>query len=245
MAPPMTMTPGLNMFTRAEMVSPATRADFWMRVMARGSPAWAARVISSRVSAPFFASGARELRVPSLIACFGIPDQGPAAGHRFQAADLAAAALGIGVGNPDVADVAGRAVGTAVDPALGQQAGSDSRTDLAVDEVREGFATPGALAKGKQVDVVIHPHRCVEAVLEGRADIESVPPRHDRRRHRLPRGEVNRAGKAHHHAPDGHLVILLQHVVNEGHHRVNGLLRALGDIPGAVRVFQDVAVEGS
>ncbi|CAH0327484.1 hypothetical protein SRABI128_06151 [Microbacterium sp. Bi128] len=151
----------------------------------------------------------------------------------------------MGVGNPDMADVAGRAVGAAVDPALGQQAGTDAGTDLAIDEVREGFATPGALTKGKQVDVVIHPHRCVKAVLEGCADIESIPPGHDRRCHRLSRGEVNRAGEAHHHTPDGHLVILFQHVVNERHHGVNGLLGALGDIPGAVRVCQDVAVQGS
>ena len=74
--------------------------------------------------------------------------------------------------------------------------------------------TAGALAERKQVDVVIHPRGCVEALLEGATHVESVPPGHDRRGDRAAAGEVDRARDAHRDAPDRHVGVMRQDVVD-------------------------------
>jgi hypothetical protein len=73
-----------------------------------------------------------------------------------------------------VADVAGGALGAAVDPAVGDQAGADPGTDLDHDHVLHAAACPGAeFTQSHDVHVVVDPHRHPVPGGEPAADVAS------------------------------------------------------------------------
>ena len=91
-------------------------------------------------------------------------------------------------------DVAGRALRAAVDPAVDHDPGADPRADLDEDEVVDAApAAGGQLAERHHVDVVVHPDGDA-AVGEALPHGVAVPTRHDRRRDRPARLELDRAG---------------------------------------------------
>ena len=121
-----------------------------------------------------------------------------AAGQRLEAADVAAAADDRRiVGDLDVADVAGAALGAAVEPAAGDDPGPDARPDLHDDDVVVAGRDAGSpLPEGEDVDVVVDPDGRAVAGGEPLPDRVAVPARHDRRRDRPAGRELDRARDA-------------------------------------------------
>src|SRR5690606_15716073 len=104
-----------------------------------------------------------------------------AAGDRLQAAGVAAAARDVvGAGHPDVPDVAGGALGPAVQPPAGDDAAADAGADLDEEQVLRGGAAVPELAQRQGVDVVVDQDVEVVAVGEVAGDGVLVPARHDR-----------------------------------------------------------------
>src|SRR4029079_16983292 len=91
-----------------------------------------------------------------------------AAGQRLEAADVAAATDDTGVvADLDVAHVAGAPLGTAMEPAVGDDPGADPGPDLHDDDVVVAGGDPGApLPEGEDVDVVVDPDRGAMAARE-------------------------------------------------------------------------------
>ena len=154
-----------------------------------------------------------------------------AAGHGLEAAPVAAAADLEVARHVDVADVARRALGAAVDPALGDDPAADAGADLDEEQVVVGAPGLVVLAQRHDVDVVVDERRRAEVVSEPTADAIAVPAGHDRRRHRRARGELDRAGDADAGAAD-----VVVRAAELGEHRVERLLepaqdgvRAVGD----------------
>ena len=96
----------------------------------------------------------------------------------------------------DVADVARRALGAAVDLPPGHDPAADARADLDEQQVVGVAPVREVLAQGHDVHVVVDQHRRRVAVREPVRDREAVPAGHDRRVDRLPRRERDRAGDA-------------------------------------------------
>ena len=118
---------------------------------------------------------------------------GAAAGDRFQTAQVAAAADDVVVvGDVDVADVAGGALGAAVDAAVGDHAAADAGADLDEEQVVGVAPARPVLAERHDVDVVVDQHRRPIALLQVGGDAVAVPAGHDRRRHRRPGDELDR-----------------------------------------------------
>src|SRR4051812_10105825 len=120
-----------------------------------------------------------------------------AAGDGFQAARVAAAADDVVVpGDPDVADVAGGALGAAVDVAVGDDAAADAGADLDEEQVLDVAPVRPVLAEGHDIDVVVDEYGRVVVGGEPAWDRVAVPAGHDRRRHRLPARERDRPRNA-------------------------------------------------
>ena len=167
--------------------------------------------------------------------------QPPATASRHP--DLAAPAQRVRPGDAHVADVAGGAVRAAVDPALGEQPSADSRADLAVDQVEVLVVATRAFVQREEVHVVVDPDRRVVALFEPAADVEPVPPRHDGRRDRSAGLEVDGPGDADGDAPHRHVRGPGEHVVDHRKRRVERLGRSARDVPRAMGLLQDVALE--
>ena len=119
---------------------------------------------------------------------------GAAAGDRFQAAEVAAAADDVVVvGDVDVADVAGGALGAAVDAAVGDHAAADAGADLDEQQVVGVAPARPVLAEGHDVHVVVDQHGRAVALAQVGGDAVAVPAGHDRRRHRRAGDELDRA----------------------------------------------------
>ena len=104
-------------------------------------------------------------------------------------------------------------------------------------------AAARSFVQREQVDVVVDPDGRVVALLEATADVESVPARHDRRRDRPARGEVDGPGDADRDAPDGNVRRPCEHVVDHRERGVQCLGGSARDVPRAVGLFEDVALE--
>ena len=128
---------------------------------------------------------------------------------------------------------------------LRQQAGSDSRTNFAVNQVHVGVTPSAAFAKSQKVHVIVYPHGCVKTLLEGGSDIESIPAWHVWWRHGLAASEVDRAGKPYNYTPDWLFRTLLQHLIHERHHHLESLLGPARNVPNTVYVLQNVTIQGS
>ena len=100
-----------------------------------------------------------------------------------------------------------------------------------------------ALAEDEQVHVVVDPGRRVEPLLEATAHVEAVPPGHDRRGDRAAALEVDRARNAHRDAPDRHLGVARDDLIEHLERLLDRLGRSAGDVPLLVAVIDDVAVE--
>ena len=160
---------------------------------------------------------------------------GGAGGERLKAAVIAAAAEHVvAARHPDMAEVSGRAVGTALELAAADDAGADSRGDLDEEEIVVFRPVGGPLPKGHDVDVVVHQHRDRQRALDVPDDVESVPAGHDRRLHRHPGGMFHRAGQADADAGEVFLAAagLVQQVGALRQHAVQHGLRAVGDVLG-------------
>ena len=126
-----------------------------------------------------------------------------AAGDGFEAADVAAAADDVVVaGEADVADVARRALGAAVDAAAGDDAAADAGADLHVEQVLDVAPVRPVLAERHDVHVVVDEDGRVVVRGEPVRDREAVPAGHDRRRDGLAAREGDRAGDADADAAD-------------------------------------------
>ena len=92
-----------------------------------------------------------------------------------------------------MADVAGTALGTAMEPAVRDDPGADARADLDHDDVVVAGGDPRApLTEPQDVDVVVDPHGGPVALGEALPDRVAVPAGHDRRRDRPARPELDR-----------------------------------------------------
>ena len=193
MSPPITITPGLKKFTDAASTSPSSRPAWRTSCIASGRPSRTWRTTSRE----FWAS----------MPCDAQPRRHrPAARHGLEAAAVAAAADLLVAGNVDVADVAGRALRAAVDPAIGDDPAADAGRDLDEQQVVVGAPGLPVLAQRHDVHVVVDERRRPEVVGQPVAHAVAVPAGHDRRRDRRARGELHRAG----HADPGpaHVIVL-------------------------------------
>ena len=84
-------------------------------------------------------------------------------------------------GDADVADVAGGALGAAVDAAVDDDPAADPGGDLDEQQVVDLAPVGPVLAEGHDVDVVVDQHRDAVAVGEALGDRVAVPAGHDRR----------------------------------------------------------------
>lgn len=177
----------------------------------------------------------------------GVPGQGRSSGQRLQAAGVAASADDLPArGSRDVTDVAGAALGAAVQPSARDQAGADARADLEIDQVLLGAAQAGSqLAEGHEVDLVVHPDRRVIAGAEPAADVIAVPAGHDRRRDRAARRELDRPGDADADPPDGGATVRQgrDEPVEELLDPAKDRFRPRRDVARLLVVFHDLAVE--
>jgi hypothetical protein len=92
-----------------------------------------------------------------------------------------------------VADISGRALGAAVDPAVHDDAGADAGAYLHEDEivrVRRDSAVP--LSQGHDVHVIVQKDRAGEAFRQKGGHRVAVPAGHDRRIHRNSAREIDR-----------------------------------------------------
>ena len=141
-------------------IEPTRRPAAWSSATATGSPDEAARATSSAVTVPRWSRAVRSraLRPSRAAACAGAAER-PAAGQRLEAADVAAAADdGRIVGDLDVADVAGAALGAAMEAAVRDDPRADPGPDLDDDDVVVAGRDAGApLAEREHVDVVVDP----------------------------------------------------------------------------------------
>ena len=104
--------------------------------------------------------------------------------------------LGLAAGDPDVADVAGGAVGAAVDRAVDDDPAADPGADLDEEQVVDLAPVGPVLAQRHDVDVVVDQHRDAVAVGEALGDRVAVPAGHDRRVARAPGRVLDRPGDA-------------------------------------------------
>ena len=113
-----------------------------------------------------------------------LPGDGSAAGDGLEAAGVAAPADHRLVPRElDVPHVAGRALGAAVDPTVGDDPAADAGRDLDEQQVRFVAPVGEVLAERHDVHVVVDQHRGTQPVGEVLLDREPVPSRHDRRVH--------------------------------------------------------------
>ena len=155
MSPPRTITRGLKKFTQAASTSPSARpASRTQRGSRRGCP----RARAGRRREPATSWPTRgEL----------LGERAPA-GDGLEAARVAAAADDVLASvDDDVADVAGGALGAAVDGAAGDDAAADAGADLDVEQVLDLAPVGPVLAEGHDVHVVVDEHghvgRCARA----------------------------------------------------------------------------------
>src|ERR1051325_298809 len=118
MSPPMTITPGLKKFTALARTPPSSRPAWRTRRMASGRPSRTWRTAARRVFGGVADDVAAVVGGDAQVGEAG--GHGAAAGDRFQAAEVAAAADDVVVvGDVDVTDVAGGAPGAAVEAPVG------------------------------------------------------------------------------------------------------------------------------
>ena len=116
----MTISDGLKKFTTLASIEPTRRPADWSSATATGSPNDAARATSSARHRPALVERRPQPRAPAVErGRLAGPADRLAAGQRLEAADVAAAADDRRVVDDlDVADVAGAALGAAVEPAV-------------------------------------------------------------------------------------------------------------------------------
>ena len=200
----MTISDGLKKLTTLASIEPTRRPASWSIATATGSPDDAARATSSAVTRPRWSSAVRSRGAPAVAGRrLAGPAERGAAGERLEAADVAAAADDRRVVDDlDVADVAGTALGAAMEAAVGDDPGADARPDLDDDDVVVAGGDAGPpLPEGEDVDVVVDPDRRAVARGEPLADRVAVPAGHDRRRDRPAGRELDRARHARSRSP--------------------------------------------
>ena len=99
-------------------------------------------------------------------------------------------------GASDVAEVACRAHGSAVQAPAADDAGADAGRDLDEEEVLDVGVGDGVLAERHDVDVVVDEHGHVEDAGHVSRHVVAVPPGHDRRAHRSAARVLHGAGHA-------------------------------------------------
>ena len=145
-----------------------------------------------------------------------------------------------------MANVACAALGTAVESATRDQASSDTGADLDVDQVPLGAAEAVTqLTEGHEVDLVVHPDWHLVARGKPATDVIAVPARHDRRRYRSSRRELDRARNADADSPDSRLAArnglhqLIEKVLDVG----QDLVRPLGEVTGLLMLLDYLTAE--
>ena len=96
----------------------------------------------------------------------------------------------------DVAEVAGGALGAALEAAAGDDAATDPGRHLDEDQVVDVGQVGLPLAEGHDVDVVVDEHGDGEVLLEEAGDVVPVPAGHDRRVDRTAGGVLDGTGQA-------------------------------------------------
>ena len=95
-----------------------------------------------------------------------------------------------------MAEIAGRALRAAIEPAVGDDAGADAGGDLDEQQMPDVPPALVELAQRHQIDVVVDEHRCVDVLVHEGRNVEAVPARHDRRVPRPSRRELDRSRHA-------------------------------------------------
>ena len=182
--PPITMTLGLSRLTALASTSPIVRpASRTSRVAGTEPPR--TRPATSRLDSRVHAHRAQP------------GGDRRAAGHGFEATHVPAAAHRIDVvGDLDVAEVAGGALGTAAQLPVADDAAADSRGNLDEHEVVDVAEADGVLPERHHVDVVVDDDDDVERGADERRHVEAVPAGHDRRVGRAAGGVLDRARAA-------------------------------------------------
>jgi hypothetical protein len=153
----------------------------------------------------------------------------PAAGHRLQAAGVAAPARRVRGRHPYVADVSRRTLRAPVQPAAGDDAAADASAHLDEDQVI-GFRPRGpVLAESHDVHVVVDEDGSAQPRAQPLRHGEAVPAGHDRRVRRPSRGVLDRPWQADPHPAHLHRVAARRgEQLVEGVH--DGAERALGPL---------------
>ena len=127
-----------------------------------------------------------------------------AGGQRLEAPAVAALARHVGTARDvDVADVARRALGAALQVPARDDAGADAGRDLHEHQVVDVGPGELPLAERHDVDVVVDQHRHVEAVAEPAGHVEAVPAGHDRRVDRATASSTRRGPAGRCRSPAG------------------------------------------
>ena len=139
-----------------------------------------------------------------------------------------------------MADVAGDALGAALQQPAGDDAGTDAGGHLDEHEVLAVRPGEGALAEGHDVDVVVDEDRHLEVLLHPAGHVEAIPAGHDRRVHRAPGRVLDGAGNAD--ADRDEVVVrapqLVEQVSGRGHHPAEHGLGAARDVDGLVHLAE-------
>ena len=242
------MSDGLKKLTTLASIEPIRRPADWSSAMATGSPNDAARATSSRRDRATLVERDTQPRGAAVDGRGRArPAEGRAAGQRLEAAEIAAAADDRRViDDLDVADVAGTALGAAVEVAVRDDAGPDAGADLDDHHVVVAGRHAGApLAERQQVDVVVHPDRRAVPRGEPFPDRVAVPAGHDRRRDRAARSELDRTGNPDADAPQptGEVLRGGQKQREQRVHAVQAALRPGLDPGRFIVMAQDPTVE--
>ena len=119
--------------------------------------------------------------------------QRPARSDGFETTAVAARAGRVGsTRNSNVPDITGRSLCSTLQHPAGDDTGTDTRGNFDEDHLGDIGPRRDLLAERHDVDVIVDEHRCIEFRLNGRRDIESMPPGHDGRADGAPRRELDR-----------------------------------------------------
>ena len=163
----------------------------------------------------------------------------PAAGIGFHATQLPAAAqrrlaIARNVG-PDMAEVAGGALGPAQRAAGGDDARADAGSHLDQQQVVDLRITRGSLAHDHRVHVVVDEHEGSE-MPQSLGDVRAVPTGHDRRADDGPVGELD--GSWHRSAHPPQRKIRVAQLGQTGGNSLEHHIRAVGDADRLVVTLQ-------
>ena len=246
--PPITSSDGLKKLTTPVSIWPINRPASVISSTLTWSPCFEASATSAALDEALLVEDRAQNRASALPRRrLAVAGERRASREGFEAAAHAAAAdhLAVAGRHVDVTDVARRALGAAMDSSVDDDARADPGADLDEDEVLDAAAAARReLAERHHVHVVVEPHGHA-APGEPRAHVVPVPPRHDRRRDRQRRLELDGARNADPDPPEASRqgrrlrLALVEELLDACEHRV----RSGRDVGALGAVDEDLARE--